>query len=108
MASRCRAEAEESEREEMHWLGRLQRSDYLVKRSRSSSPCNDSDHAFETEAGFGTLGRQSARQQGKMAIATGSSHSLKRKMASEISQSGDSVTKRPKLGHENERSSPGG
>ena len=105
MAGQCREEPEDRETEEMYWLQRLRRSDYLVERSRSSSPCNDSDHAFETETtGFGTSGKQSARQQGKL----GSSHSSKRKMASEISQPEDSATKRPKLGHENEQSSPGG
>jgi hypothetical protein len=34
---------EDSEREETLWLGRLRRSDYLVERSRSSSPSDDSN-----------------------------------------------------------------
>jgi DNA ligase 4 len=106
MASRYRAEPEESEREKTHWLERLQRSDYLIERSRSSSPCNNSDHAFKRETGFGTSGRQSAQQQEKMTIAIRFSHSSKRKMALEISQLEDLATKRPKLGHEDKRSSP--
>jgi DNA ligase-4 len=62
MAGQCREEPEDRETEEMYWLQRLRRSDYLVERSRFSSPCNDSDHAFETEIiGFGTSGKQSAR-----------------------------------------------
>jgi DNA ligase-4 len=57
MVSRCKAKPEESEKEKTHWLERLQKSDYLIKRSRSSFSCNDSDHAFKKETGFGISGR---------------------------------------------------
>jgi hypothetical protein len=58
MAGQSREEPENRETEEMYWLPRLRRSDYLDERSRSSSPCNDSDHAFEIEiTGFGISGR---------------------------------------------------
>jgi hypothetical protein len=37
LARRCEEAPEDSEIEEMHWLGRLQGSDFLVDRSKSNS-----------------------------------------------------------------------
>jgi DNA ligase 4 len=49
MAKRCNEVLEDNEREEICWLGRLGRYDYMVERSRSSSLSHDSP-ASVTEA----------------------------------------------------------
>jgi hypothetical protein len=54
---------EDSESEERLCLGRLRRSDYLVERSRSNSPSDDSNPASVAGAAGDCAGRQSACQQ---------------------------------------------
>jgi hypothetical protein len=49
IAKRCRGAPEDSEREEMHWLGRLQGSDCRIERSRSSSSSDDSNSVSQNQ-----------------------------------------------------------
>jgi hypothetical protein len=54
----CKEMSENSEREETYWLKRLRKFDYLIKRSRFSSPNDNSNPApFIEAAGIDTYNR---------------------------------------------------
>jgi hypothetical protein len=87
MARRCEKAPEDSEIKKMHWLGRLQESDFLIERSRSNSPNDDSNSVSIAETtSVGTNFHADSIV----------SHSSKRK-TSEILSQDDSGAKRARL-----------
>jgi DNA ligase 4 len=88
MARRCEEAPEDSEIEEMHWLGRLQGSDFPVERSRSNTPNDDSNSLSIAETtSVGTNFHADSIV----------SYSSKRKITSEILSQDDSGAKRARL-----------
>jgi hypothetical protein len=100
MAKRCRGAPEDSEREEMHWLGRLQGSDYRIEKSRSSSSSDDSNSvsvAEITRVGPHDYGGSQSARDGISYSGSISFHPSMRKTTSEILPEGDSGAKRLRL-----------
>jgi hypothetical protein len=84
----------------MHWLGRLQGSDYRIEKSRSTSSSDDSNSVSVAEiarVGPHDCGGSQSARDGISYSSSMSFHPSMRKTTSEILPQGDSGAKRLRL-----------